>query len=244
MNNSIYAAVLGSRIEAFRLDVTANNLANATTPGFKSEAALFQTHLDYISKKEFDSNRNALDNAGKYLSTAGRFSPGPMQQSGREFDLAIDGDGFFAVQTPKGEGYTRAGNFQLDTEGNLITPTGYPVLGEGGPITVDTSKDFIVSEDGTVFSGGAQVDRLRLVDVADKAGLQRVGSNIFTSRSGAAAESEESKVIQGALEGSNVNVMREMGTMVTAGRNFEAYARVISLVNDINSRSATSLGTM
>lgn len=243
MNNAIYAAVLGTRIESFRLDVVANNIANAGTPGYKSETPSFLSHLDYLSRPEYDASRKALKDVSKYFSTTSRFTAGPVRYTGRETDLAIEGEGFFVLETPRGEAYTRAGNFHVDAEGNLVNSAGYPILGEGGPITVDPSEVFIVTEEGAVFSGSDQVDVLRVVDFNNAGGLKKLAGNVFINP-GSAAQKPEPRfsIVQNALEGSNVNVMRQMTAMVSAGRRFEAYTRVIRLVDDINSRATQSLG--
>ncbi|MBZ0272069.1 flagellar basal-body rod protein FlgF [bacterium] len=241
MTNGIYAAVLGARIEGTRLDVIANNVANAGTPGFRADRALFSTHLDFVSDDKFNKFRKTLDNVGRYFQTASTFTSGPIQFTGREGDAAIEGEGYFVLQGPNGDIYTRAGNFRVDTDGTLRSASGFAVMGEGGPITVDPTRDLSFGPDGAVFSGGEQVDRLRVAAFEDQRLLRKAGGTGFTGDAAAPKADPEFTVVNGALEGSNVNVMREMAGMVTTSRQYESYQRTIKMIDEVNGR-ATSLG--
>ncbi len=245
MNNAIYSAVLGSRIEMFRLDVVANNVANASTPGYKADIPVFSAHLDHISKSEFNPYRQALKNVNDYFETSCRFTPGDIMHTGRQFDMALEGDGFFVVQTPRGEGFTRAGNFQIDTDGNLITTKGYSVMGDGGAIVIDTSKEITVTKDGTIFAGTEELDRFRVVDFSNKGGLRKIAGGAFINSAGATAIADPNfTVTQGFLEGSNINPVREMAALVMTGRQFEVFQKTITLVDGINSRATQTLGNI
>ncbi|MCB9478831.1 MAG: flagellar basal-body rod protein FlgF [Deltaproteobacteria bacterium] len=243
MNNGVYAAVLGSRMENFRMDVIANNLANADTVGFKAEVPRFQQHLDYLREDFSNAATNGTNDVGAYFQSVGRFEPGSIKTTGRMGDAAIDGDGFFVVQTPDGgQAFTRAGNFRINEEGNLTTSAGLPVMGDGGEITVGDAAEFHVEKDGTVIADGAAIGQLQIVGVENPESLQKRGANLLVPTQGTQINEEpEFQIIGEALEGSNVNVIREMTTMVTAGRQFEAYQRTIKMMDELNQRS-TSLG--
>ncbi len=242
MSNAIWAAVLGSRIETQRLDVVANNLANADSPGFKADASIFQSHLDYISRRDFDLSRKSLKNINRYFDTATDQTPGPIISTGRSGDMAIEGSGYFVVQSQRGEAYTRAGNFRLDVEGNLVTASGAQVLGQGGPITLPPGADFEVRNDGTIVVGAEEIDRVRVEDVQDPRQLRKMGGSLFVKSATAAVNAEpEFQIVDKALEGSNVNVMREMASMVTAGRQYEAFQAAIRTIGQVNSRAGETL---
>lgn len=242
MNNGIWAAVLGSRIETQRLDVVANNIANADSPGYKSDISVFRNHLDYISQKQYDASRSTLTDINRYLGTATRFDQGEIRATGRMGDVAIDGDGYFVVQSVAGEAYTRAGSFRADTEGNLITASGDLVMGEGGPIAIPPGADFEVRSDGTVVAGAEELDRLRIESVQDPRTLEKIGGNLFRKSATSVVDAEPDFVLlDQALEGSNVSVVREMVTMVAAGRQFEAYQSAIRTMNDVNAKAGDTL---
>jgi flagellar basal-body rod protein FlgF len=242
MSNAVYAAVLGARVESMRMDVVANNVANADTPGFKADYAVFKNSIDLLSKDGAKALGKASADINTFFDTTSSLRTGPIHNTGRKTDVAIDGDGFFVVQTPQGELYTRAGNFRTDLDGNLITASGDLVMGEGGPISVDPAKEISFGANGTVYAGAEAVDKLRIVDF-ERSDVKKAGTNQFTSVP-EAEEKPEPKytIIPEALEGSNVNVVREMSAMVTCGRQFEAYQRAIKLLDDVNSRSTNSLG--
>jgi flagellar basal-body rod protein FlgF len=242
MINGIYAAVLGSRMESLRLDVVANNIANADTPGFKADYPIFKTNYAYLSDNAYDGYRQAMKDVRSFYNSKSSMQPGPIHYTGRKGDVAIDGSGFFTVQSPQGEAYTRAGDFRTNVEGTITTAGGMPVLGEGGPITVDAGQEFTVGQDGTVYVGTEAVDKLRVADF-DPSSLTKIGSNLFIKQAGAAERPDPEYTILGeSLESSNVNVVRQMASMVTAGRQFEAYQKAIKLLDDTNSRSSNSLG--
>jgi flagellar basal-body rod protein FlgF len=242
MTNAVYAAVLGARVESMRMDVVANNVANADTPGFKADYAVFKNSLDFLSKNGAKSLGKAGNDISTFFDTTSSLRTGPIHSTGRKTDVAIDGDGFFVVQTPQGELYTRAGNFRTDLTGNLITSSGDLVMGDGGPIMVDPAKEISFGGDGTVYAGAEAVDKLRIVDF-DRSDLKKNGTNQFTTVQDAVEKAEpQFTIIPEALEGSNVNVVREMSAMVNCGRQFEAYQRAIKLLDDVNSRSTNTLG--
>jgi flagellar basal-body rod protein FlgF len=212
------AADMTARIT--RQDMLAENLANASTPGFKTQR-LFSTLLTEAAganDKEY----------GIYTD----FTQGPVDVTHRPLDFAIQGDGFFAIDTADGEMYTRAGNFTLTEEGVLATNRGDPVTGSSGPITIE-GGDFTVSAEGKVIVDGAEVGALKIVVFEDPDGLVRAG-NYFKAGSEAPVESEmiETRVLQGALERGNVSPIDEMVDMIAVHRGFEAEQTMIKLQHD------------
>jgi len=208
-----------------RQDMLAENLANASTPGFKTQR-LFTTLLRESVRSGGDV---AKDKAyGIYTD----FSQGPVDVTNRPLDFAINGEGFFAIETGMGEMYTRAGNFTLDEEGTLITSTGDAVQGTSGPITIE-SEDFTVSAEGKVLVQGAEIGAIKIVTFPDPADLVRRG-NYYASVGQAAKESEmiDTQLLQGALERANVNPVDEMVNMIAVHRGFETAQTTIKMQDD------------
>ena len=217
------AADMTARIT--RQDMLAENLANASTPGFKTQR-LFMTLL-----------RESVRSGGKVTNDKAYgiytdFSQGPVDVTSRPLDFAIQGEGFFAIETGTGEKYTRAGNFTLDGEGTLTTNKGDVVVGSSGPITIE-SEDFMVSAEGKVIVGGAEVGAIKIVTFENPRGLVRRG-NYYDSGGQAASESEmiDTQVLQGALERANVNPIDEMVNMIAVHRGFETAQTSIKMQDE------------
>jgi flagellar basal-body rod protein FlgG len=201
-------------------DVTANNLANANTIGFKRDSPSFAAVL----AQETDQKPDAAAMSLFQSHSANDFSQGPMQETGEPFHLALDGPGFFTVQTPNGPAYTRDGMFTLSSDGTLVSSDGNPVLGNSGPIKL-TGREFKVNEQGQILQNGSVVDTLRIVQAPPSA-LAKNGKSLWTSMT-APLPAAGFKVKQGYLEGSNVNPVREMVSMITGFRAFEASQKAI-----------------
>jgi flagellar basal-body rod protein FlgG len=219
-----------------KLDVLANNLANADTAGFKAD-------LITIGLSD-ESPRDLSDPASRAGSVVpGRAgldpSPGILKPTGNPLDLAIVGRGLFAVETPQGERYTRAGSFTRDSNGFLTTPEGFRVLGTTGPIRVPEGG-MQVDAQGRLPDGAS----LRIVAGPDGLGLVKVGLNLFAVPDGAPRPPDlpEATLIQGRLESSNVNVVRTMVEMLATLRTYEAYQRTIQALDQTAGQAANELG--
>jgi flagellar basal-body rod protein FlgF len=217
------AADMTARIT--RQDMLAENLANASTPGFKTQR-LFMTLLrESVRSDGMVTNDKAY---GIYTD----FSQGPVDVTNRPLDFAIQGEGFFAVETSTGERYTRAGNFTLDEEGTLTTNRGDAVVGSSGPISIE-SQDFMVSAEGKVIVDGAEIGAIKIVTFDNPRALVRRG-NYYESGGQGAAESEmiETRVLQGAIERANVSPIDEMVNMIAIHRGFETDQATIKLQDE------------
>ena len=218
-----------------RLNQVANNLANVDTPGFKKETVTFDEML-------YQANRTR-QRVGKALRINTVHQQGVVQKTDAPFDMAISGDGFFRVQTPAGVRLTRAGNFQRNNEGVLVTAGGYPVLGEGGPVTI-TGNKMDVARDGRIFVDGLPVDRLTVV-AADPAALKKEGENFFRLVDGAAEQEPENfQLLQGHLEKSNVNTVTEMTEMIDLYRAYEGQQKMIRAVDDLDDLAVRKVGSL
>jgi flagellar basal-body rod protein FlgF len=218
MDRLIYTALSGAKATLQRQDLLANNLANVSTTGFRAEMQAFRAvpvRGDGATTRAFAAETSVgLD-----------LRPGPMQTTGRALDVAAQGNAWFAVQSLDGtEAYTRAGAFQVNAEGQLVTPSGLPVLGDGGPITLPLNAQADVGADGsitaTIGNGRPQqVGRLKLV-VSD-AGMQRGDDGLFRNAQGDLPADPAARVQSGTLEGSNVSAIEAMVAMISAARQFE-----------------------
>ena len=218
-----------------RLNQVSNNLANVDTPGFKKETVTFDEML-------YQANR-FRQRVGKGLHINTVHQQGVVQKTDAPLDLAISGDGFFRVETPAGIRYTRAGNFQRNNEGLLVTADGYPVLGEAGPITI-TGNKVDVSRDGRIFIDGVQTNRLA-VSTADPQALKKEGENLFRLAEGAAeGEPQNVNILQGHLEKSNVNTVTEMTEMIDLYRAYEGQQKMIRAVDDLDDLAVRRVGSL
>lgn len=218
-----------------RLNQVANNLANVDTPGFKKETVTFDEML-------YQANRTR-QRVGKALRINTIHQQGIVQKTDAPLDLAISGDGFFKVETPAGVRYTRAGNFQRNNEGLLVTANGYPVLGEGGPVTI-TGNRVDIARDGTLFIDGVKTNRLTVV-TADPAALKKEGENLFRLVDGAAeGEPQNFQLLQGHLEKSNVNTVTEMTEMIDLYRAYEGQQKMIRAVDDLDDLAVRKVGSL
>ncbi len=237
MIRGVYAAATGMITQRERLDAIANNVANISTTAFKRLQPISRGFYQVFSEEvgRFASPRGSADipGGGSALdATAEDFSPGAIVDTGNPLDVAIDGTGFFVVRTPIGERYTRAGDFSLNSEGQLVTQDGDPVLGQGGPI-ITRGSSVTISPVGDVIVDGNPAERLRIVDFAQPYKLIRHGRNLYSpvaETNGAPVETPNLR--SGALERSNVNPIEEITAMIDASRTYEAQQRIIITLNE------------
>lgn len=239
MDRLIYTAMSGAKAAFARQEVAANNLANASTPGFRAELQAYRAvPLEGAPARAF-----ALAEV-----TGPDLAPGPIQRTGRDLDVAIEGEGWFAVEAPDGsEAYTRGGAFVLDEQGTLRTASGRAVLSEGGNITVPAGSKVEIARDGgvvvTALNRGAvptALARIKLVN-PEAANLERGGDGLFRTRDGNPANRDDKVVVTpGALEGSNVNPVEAMVSMIAISRQFELQMKLLT-GEDANAREAAKL---
>lgn len=254
MSGSIYMAATGALAYEKRLQLLANNLANANTVGFKKDRGRFREFdlSEAINSKALPV-KSGQPQAHEYwmeYSTYTDFSAGGMKKTGSPFDLALSGNGFFCVQTPDGVQYTRRGDFTVNADEVLVTQDGWPVLGQGGEIQIkltkpsDEKREFSVSEDGFVTVDGSQVDRLRIVDFTQSHALEKAGHNYYRALQPNALEEldEDFMVSQGFLELSNVDTIRMMTEMIEVLRGYESYQKMMRSVDDMNAKLINDVG--
>jgi flagellar basal-body rod protein FlgF len=248
MDRLIYTAMTGASQALEQQAVVANNLANTSTTGFRAQLAAFRS-----APLEFGDGTTINNDTTRTFvlsSTPGAdYTPGPISQTGNPLDLALQGPGWFSVQTADGnEAYTRAGNFHIDQNGQLVTANNQPVLGNGGPIAVPPGADVTIGKDGTVSAlipgdpptAIAVLDQLKLVN-PDPATMQRGDDGLFRTADGQPADADPAvTVVAGALEGSNVNPVAAMVSMITNARQFQMQTKLLQTA-DQNEQSANQL---
>lgn len=226
-----------------QMDVIANNVANVTTNGFKADRSLFQEYLMPTAREDnFAAGRDRRLSHVMDRATFKDFSQGSLDQTKNPLDVAINGDGMFAVQTPAGERYTRDGSFQIDNQGQLVTASGYPVLGNNGPIRFQqTDKQIGISPDGTVtvLEGTNRIDsirsKLRIVNFTQPQRLKKEGANLYSLGEGNAAQPDtKSTLAQGFIERSNVNAITEMSRMIEINRMYTNMATMLQQQHDLH----------
>ena len=227
MDRLIYTAMTGANAAQHRQQLLANNLANASTPGFRAELATFRAvpvRGDGSSTRVF-----ALE------ATAGHSdAPGPVTNTGRNLDVAVRGGSYLTVQALDGtEAYSRAGALEVSSDGTLVNAQGLPVLSDGGPITVPEGAQVIVGEDGTVSASvpgqpAQALGRMKLVTPDEENTLRRGEDGLFRNPVGdPLAADANARVQSGALEGSNVNPVEAMVGMIAVSRQFEVQMRML-----------------
>jgi flagellar basal-body rod protein FlgG len=234
MYKGIYIALSGALLKQKHMDIFAQNIANASTPGYKKQRISFK---DYLIPAE---NRITPSEDGRILTETSKittdFSSGTLISTGNPMDMAINGEGFFVLE---GNRYTRNGNFKISSDGYLATQDGIKVLGEGGPIAVQGGK-IDISTDGEVFVDDISVGVIRIVDFDNKEKLKKQDGGVFVSEEpGREANAE---IIQGYLEASNVEVIREMVQMITSLREFEAYQKMIHAFDEATAKTVNEMG--
>lgn len=235
MASGIYIATAGAVAQSNAMDATANNIANATTAGFRGDRITFREAMTAAKSADMA----VVGTGTQRVDTLA----GALTQTQNPLDLALEGDGFFSVQTANGPRYTRAGNFKLDDDRKLVTVDGLQVRGEGGAaITIPEGAQYIsVSTDGQVIADEQAVGKLELTRFADSQ-MKREGSALFTASGRPDTTGEPPKVRAGMLEASNVNIVRGVVDLVKVSRTYESLMRVIQNYHDVESRAARDLG--
>lgn len=215
MSNAIYASLSRQQGLMKEMQVVANNLANSSTTGYKTDRAIFAEFLVGTGPSQDSLSMGGL--AGHSFKLA----QGDMNFTGGQFDLAVQGEGFFVLQTEQGPRLSRAGHFQLSPESTLVDPFGNSVLGAGGnPITIPPGASQVsIGSDGSISANGQLIDRVGVVTAQGE--LQRDSNTMFSAPQGY-APFEEATVVQGALEQSNVMPVLEVARMIEVQRAYEA----------------------
>ena len=242
MGNEVFIAGAGCLNSARAMELTANNLANVNTIGFKRDIPLFSSFFypwEIRSSTSQGTSSPILDGAKT------DFSQGMMKETGNPLDFALEGDGFFVVQTPSGVSYTRNGSFRLSSKGELQTKEGYQVQGERGPIKV-TGKGIESDSKGSLFSDGKKIGTIRVVEFRDLSGLEKMGDSLYKPflEGNPAQAAKSTTVHQGKLELSNVNVVMEMTGMIETMRAYESKLKAVQTLDEVSKKTVNEIARM
>ena len=253
MVRGLYTAATGMNVQAKRLEVISNDLANTTTTGYKKDVAVVASFQDVLMSRLNDTQNGTPNNGTIGKITYGAkideiytdFTQGSIVSTGEMVDVAIQGNGFFVVQTPNGEAYTRDGNFSINQYGELVTKEGYPVMGLEGAITLgeeflSTGGQVLINSQGEITLDEGYIDTLEVVSFEDNKSLTKMNDNLY-SGTGARLPFEGS-LVQGYLETANVNPVTAMVDMITVSRAYETNQKMIQVQDSLLGKAVNELG--
>ena len=223
MENTSYIALSRQGGLRRQMDVIANNLANMSTHGYRGGQMMFVEHL--VKSKGGDNLLTPRNAYVRDIATMIDTTPGAVETTGNPLDIAIQGEGYFVVQTPEGERYTRNGRLQLDNTGQLVNQLGQAVLADGGAPIIFAPEDteIVVSTDGTVSTNNGELGRLQIVRFENDQALERTsGAQFITDEDNPPQAVETPSLLQGAVEGSNVQPIIEMTNMISVHRRYDS----------------------
>lgn len=231
MENSLYIGLSRQVALQEQMDIVANNIANVNTPGYRAHNMVF---LEYLSKqrnaeKAGNDSISMVHDYGQYMNT----ESGPLRNTGNPLDVALEGPGFFGVQTADGVQYTRAGNFQINGAGELVTGSGMLVADNGGGTIVipEDALEVKIARDGTISTDQGVLSQLMVVEFEKPQDLVAQGNGLYkTEDTGNPAEN--TRVMQGMIEGSNVNAVLEMTRMIDVSRAYQSTQRMLQAEHD------------
>ncbi|MBM7854230.1 flagellar basal-body rod protein FlgG [Desulfohalotomaculum tongense] len=256
MFRGIYTTLSGMDVQQARLNVITNNLANINSNGYKREHLISKTFGEYLLGYQSPHTRGTTPvgnlNMGSAVSqVVTRMDQGPLVNTGRFTDIALDGEGYYVVKVVSGPGgeqqlYTRESSFAVDNEGYLITSRGDRVLGKSGEIKIG-SGEFAAAADGTITKDGKTIDQLQIVEFVDSGKLRKVGEEYFSATADAEIKNESqltTQVRQGFVEKSNVDVVKEITDMITVLRTYEANQKMIQTQDELLGKAVNQVGRL
>jgi flagellar basal-body rod protein FlgF len=232
MSNGIYVALSGAMAQSNALDVASNNVANANTTGYHGERIQFSQALAKAKDAAYVNGTT-----GKTDDTQGVIQP-----TGNALDVAIQGDGYFAINTPRGVRYTRDGSFRMDSKSQLVTGGGDAVLGTNGkPLVISPEAGEVsIAADGTISAGDAAVGKIKIARFAPQS-MQREGANSYIATAAELKGGAEPQLATQSLESANVSVVRGVVDLVRISRSYEALHKMIETYKDMDDRAARSI---
>lgn len=256
MIRGLYTAGAGMMLQMARQDVVANNLANVNTSGFKKNTAVAKAFPDMLISRlgecredrqgELKAQRPVvIGRLGTGASVSGiytDFDNSNLKKTDSPCDLAITGAGYFVIQTPEGQRFTRCGEFKINSEGILTTNNAYPLLDDNdSPITIE--GEFTVNEQGSISVDGEQIARIRIVDFDDLQLMERLGNNLLDSPE-EPIEVERPEILQGYIEQSNVNAVKEMVALISVVRAYESLQKMVQAEDEITGQAIDKVGSI
>lgn len=256
MVKGLYTAYTGMVQQQNRLDVITNNLANSSTTGYKKEGCSTVAFDEVLAVKIKDGSEAYLNRGIGHMSMGAKigetytdYSQGSFRVTDNSYDIAIDGEGFFSISFTNKAGetstkYTRDGSFTLTKEGYLVTKDGDFVLGNNGPIQIDTLLETKIDQMGNIYQDGNLVDKLNIVDFEDYNYLSKYGENMYDLVEGGVITEADCRVEQGVLEMSNMNIVSEMVDMIAITRNYESNQKIIQSIDETLDKAVNQVGKL
>lgn len=255
MVRGLYTAWTGMYNEQKRLDVIANNIANAATTGYKQEGVTSRAFEDMLAIKvrdysvrndEYIGNMSLGVKVGEIYTN---HNQGSLRVTDNTFDMALDGKGFFTIRVTDAAGndhirYTRAGNFTITQEGYVTDADGNHVQSESGDLIVPTNAQIVIDKNGNIYANEALVDRITITDFEDYNYLKKYADTMYEPVEGAVEVETKASVLQGCLEQSNINVVREMTQMINITRAYEANQKIVQAMDKTLDQAVNSVGRL
>lgn len=234
MSDAALSSLQAQTVLRRQMEIIADNIANISTPGFKAEMMAVIPEGDGVAPKD--------ELMAVPLGLVRDVRAGDFNHTGNSLDLAIKGEGYFVVETPNGERYTRNGRFQLDGDGRIVNSSGYPLLGDGGgAITVPAGSGALsISRDGTISTDAGNIGTIGIVTFANQRTLQRTDGGLFIANE-PPLPAEEAEVIQGSIENSNVKAVVQITDMIRVMRSYQQAQRIVDSENERVTRAIRSL---
>ena len=241
MDNTLLVS-LSQQLAAYRsMDVIANNMANINTAGYKRESMQFAEYVAQVQPSEGETGMQKISFV-QDKGTVMDLTQGAVTHTGSQFDLAINGPGYFTVKTAAGNRYTRDGHFTLDGNGRVVTEKGDALQGDGGDISITSDDgDIHIAQDGTITGAKGQLGQIKLADFANPGALQKEGASLYSTDQTPTVVAAPS-ITQGSLEDSNVQPVIEMSHMMDVLRNYQTTASLMQTQEDLQRNAIDKLG--
>lgn len=249
MIRGLYTASAGMLANSARQEILTRNVENMNTPGYKGDAPIVRSFpsmvMSLLNSRQSSPSGNTLGALGTGVMMSAvdtSFEQGNLQPTDRPLDIAIQGPGFFVVQTPNGERVTRNGAFEVDGLGRLVTSDGDFIQGVNGQINLGTPGNITIDREGRVLADGQEVDRLLLVDFANRDQLARVSGSLFDPANATPTVIENPQVFSGYIEKANIDQVKLMSDMIAALRAYEASQKMVTYQNETLQRAVNDIG--
>lgn len=255
MNRGLYTAAVGMTTQMNKMDVVSNNIANVNTTGYKKDNVVTRSFDEEMMSRLYDktdeyytNNKIGTMNMGVTVDNIYTdFTSGSLQSTGSDLDLALNGDGFFVIETYDSQGnaqerYTRDGRFNISEDSKLVTSDGFYVLDkDGNSIDLANAESISINDKGDIYNGDEVLGTINIVSFEDNEYMRKEGDNLYYTEEGATMVESNAVVMQGYTESSNVNSVNEMVEMITLSRAYEANQKVITTYDTLMSKAATEI---